>query len=176
MTQLAHGQEDSAAAKAAALDVAAVSLNFGGVQALDTVSFSVLPRSKCALIGPNGAGKTTLFNCINGLVQPQSGSIRLNGEELTRIKPHEVFPKGITRTFQGIALVRDMSVLENVMTGAAMGLRRGVVMSGLAIPSFSSMPSVCSAVTLPVPTSPTSASGFSLASSSRVCLSVSATL
>lgn len=137
MRQVAHKRLESAAVKAAGLDVASVSLNFGGVQALDTVSFAVAPRSKCALIGPNGAGKTTLFNCINGLVKPQSGSIRLNGEELTRIKPHEVFPKGISRTFQGIALVRDMSVLENVMTGTAMDQRRGVVMSGLAIPSFS---------------------------------------
>lgn len=137
MIQVAARRQESVAVKAATLDVAAVSLSFGGVQALEDVSFTVAPRSKCALIGPNGAGKTTLFNCINGLVRPQSGSIRLNGEELTRVRPHEVFSKGISRTFQGIALVRDMSVLENVMTGAAMPQRRGIVASALAIPSCS---------------------------------------
>jgi branched-chain amino acid transport system ATP-binding protein len=95
-----------------------VGVRFGGVVALDELSFSVEPGNICALIGPNGAGKTTLFNVLSRLYQPQTGSVRFNGTDLLHTPAHKIARLGVARTFQNVALFPALTVLENVMTGA----------------------------------------------------------
>src|SRR5205807_3981709 len=90
---------------------------FGGVVALDRVSFDVPAGSIVGLIGPNGAGKTTLFNCVTRLYQPQQGDILFRGESLLRLRAHEVALRGVTRTFQNLSLFGNMTVLDNVLVG-----------------------------------------------------------
>ena len=102
----------------ALLAVRDVTLRFGGIVALDGVSFDVQPGQISGLIGPNGAGKTTAFNVITRLYKPDSGSVELDGESLLREPAHRIVHKGIARTFQNIQLFRTMSVLENVLIGA----------------------------------------------------------
>jgi branched-chain amino acid transport system ATP-binding protein len=99
------------------LAVRNVSLRFGGVVALDAVSFDILAGQIVGLIGPNGAGKTSLFNAIGRLYQPDSGRIVFDGHDLLRLRMHEVVGLGITRTFQNVALFSSMSVLDNVLVG-----------------------------------------------------------
>jgi len=99
------------------LQVDGVNLRFGGVTALDDVSFDIAPGQIVGLIGPNGAGKTSLFNCISRLYQPSSGSIRFEHNQLLKLKPHHVIRLGIARTFQNVALFSRMSVLDNVLVG-----------------------------------------------------------
>jgi len=101
----------------ALLDLSGLNLAFAGNTVLDDVDFSVPAGQVVSLIGPNGAGKTSLFNCITGFYKPQSGSIRFDGRELLRCKPHAVTAAGIARTFQNLRLFREMTVLENVMSG-----------------------------------------------------------
>jgi branched-chain amino acid transport system ATP-binding protein len=101
----------------ALLDVRELSVRFGGVVALDRVSFSVDAGEVVALIGPNGAGKTTLFNVITRVYRPSSGSVLLDGEPVSRLPSHHVIRHGLARTFQNVALFRSMSVLENVIVG-----------------------------------------------------------
>lgn len=91
---------------------------FGGLVALNDVSFEVPRQQLLGLIGPNGAGKTTLFNLLVGLYAPTSGRIFLEGQDITGWKPHRVARLGMTKTFQNIALFPEMTVLENVLTGA----------------------------------------------------------
>jgi branched-chain amino acid transport system ATP-binding protein len=102
----------------ALLDVRDIEVRFGGVIALDGLSFSVEPGQICALIGPNGAGKTTLFNCVSRLYQPHSGSITFDGGDLLAMPPHRIAKVGVARTFQNLALFPALTVLENVMVGA----------------------------------------------------------
>src|ERR1700682_1017336 len=104
------------------LSVREVSLRFGGVAALDGVSFDTPTGKIVGLIGPNGAGKTSLFNCISRLYFPSAGSIQLDGRELLRVRQHEVISLGIARTFQNVALFARMSVLDNVLVGDHAGL------------------------------------------------------
>jgi branched-chain amino acid transport system ATP-binding protein len=92
-------------------------LRFGGVAALDHVSFDIAAGQIVGLIGPNGAGKTSLFNCISRLYHPTGGSIRFDQDEVLRLKPHQVIRLGITRTFQNVALFGRMNVLDNVLVG-----------------------------------------------------------
>ncbi len=101
----------------ALLDVTNLSKSFGGVKALDGVSFTVAPGEIVGLIGPNGAGKTTCFNLINGLMPPTAGSVSLAGEDLTGLPPYRRAGRGLARTFQNIQLFGGMTVLENVLTG-----------------------------------------------------------
>ena len=105
------------AMKPARLDVEGLSLSFGGLRAINDVTFSVEPGSITALIGPNGAGKTSMFNCISGFYKPQQGSIRFDGEDVTRTHPPERAKMGFARTFQNIALFRGMTVLDNIKLG-----------------------------------------------------------
>jgi branched-chain amino acid transport system ATP-binding protein len=100
------------------LEVAGLTVRFGGVTALHEVELTVADGTVCGLIGPNGAGKTTLFNCVSRLAEPVAGSIRFDGTELLQRKPHEIAALGIARTFQHLALVPALSVRENVMLGA----------------------------------------------------------
>jgi branched-chain amino acid transport system ATP-binding protein len=108
------------------LSVRDVTLRFGGIVALDGVSFDVSRGVVSGLIGPNGAGKTTAFNVITRLYAPDSGEVELDGESLLRTPPHGVVRRGIARTFQNINLFRTMTVLENVLVGGhALGRRTG---------------------------------------------------
>ncbi|MBU0994643.1 MAG: ABC transporter ATP-binding protein [Proteobacteria bacterium] len=103
------------------LEVNSLTMDFGGLRAIDQLNLRVMPSEIVALIGPNGAGKTTFFNCITGIYTPSAGDIFLsvNGrrERLNGLKPNRVTQKGIARTFQNIRLFQNMTVLENVMIG-----------------------------------------------------------
>jgi branched-chain amino acid transport system ATP-binding protein len=103
---------------AALLAVKDVTLRFGGIVALDGVSFEVGQGQISGLIGPNGAGKTTAFNVITRLYKPDAGDVTFEGASLLRRAPHKIVSSGIARTFQNIQLFRTMSVLENVLVGA----------------------------------------------------------
>jgi branched-chain amino acid transport system ATP-binding protein len=102
----------------ALLSVENVTRRFGGILALDDVSFDVRRGEVVGLIGPNGAGKTTAFNIITRLYTPDSGRVVLDGEDLLRHAPHEVIGRGVARTFQNVELFSGMTVLENVLVGA----------------------------------------------------------
>ena len=113
------------------LDIHGVTMDFGGLRAVDHVDLDVGDGEIAALIGPNGAGKTTLFNCITGLHKPTTGDIRINppgrGEErLNGLKANKVTERGLARTFQNIRLFQNMTVLENVMIGRHCRLKAGV--------------------------------------------------
>ncbi|MBL4890532.1 MAG: ABC transporter ATP-binding protein [Rhizobiaceae bacterium] len=97
------------------IEVVEVSKHFGGVRAVDNTSLSIAKGSITGLIGPNGAGKTTLFNIIAGLYAPTSGHIFLDGEDVSGLKPHELFAKGLLRTFQIAHEFSTMTVRENLM-------------------------------------------------------------
>lgn len=98
------------------LELRKISKNFGGLRALHNISFTVNSGDILSVIGPNGAGKTTLFNLVTGAFPPTEGSIFFQKEEITGKKPHQVFRKGIGRTFQTRALFENMSVMSNLMT------------------------------------------------------------
>jgi branched-chain amino acid transport system ATP-binding protein len=102
----------------ALLEVDGIRVQFGGVTALDGLSFSIDEGQICALIGPNGAGKTTLFNVISRLYEPTAGTATFAGTDLLSLAPHRIAEVGIARTFQNLALVQGLSVLDNVMVGA----------------------------------------------------------
>ena len=102
----------------ALLSVHHLTRRFGGVIALDDVSFDVPQGQILGLIGPNGAGKTTAFNVITRLYKPDSGQVLYDGEDLLKVAPYDVVHRGIARTFQNIALFSQMTVLENVLVGA----------------------------------------------------------
>ena len=99
------------------LEVRNVTMQFGGVTAIDDLSFKVERGEIYGLIGPNGAGKTTIFNIVTGNYFPTAGSIVFDGEDITGTKPNKVVYKGIARTFQNIRLFKSMSVLENILIG-----------------------------------------------------------
>ena len=115
----------------ARLEVSALSLRFGGVTALRDVSFAVADKALVAIIGPNGAGKTSLLNCISGLCRPQSGRVALDGEDLTRLSPHQRARSGLSRTFQNLGLFKGMTVLENLMVGRHLHEKTGLLGGGL---------------------------------------------
>jgi branched-chain amino acid transport system ATP-binding protein len=99
------------------LEVDDVTLRFGGVVALDGISFDIHEGEILGLIGPNGAGKTTTFNVMTGVYRPTAGAVRFRGQRVTGRKPHQISQMGISRTFQNIRLFPEMSALENVMVG-----------------------------------------------------------
>jgi len=103
--------------KSKILTITGISKRFGGLQALDSINVEVTNNTVHGIIGPNGAGKTTLFNVITGLVKPDTGTLTLEGQRLPFIKPHQLVPLGIARTFQNIRLFKEMSVLDNVLIG-----------------------------------------------------------
>jgi branched-chain amino acid transport system ATP-binding protein len=105
------------------LSVENVSLAFGGVKALQGVSFDVREHEVRAIIGPNGAGKSSMLNVLNGVYHPQQGKIRFKNLEFADMDPHEAASLGIARTFQNIALFKGMSVLDNIMTGRNLKMR-----------------------------------------------------
>ena len=109
------------------LELDDVTLRFGGVTALDGVSFHISEGEILGLIGPNGAGKTTAFNVMTGVYRPTSGHVRLDGEPLGKLKRFEITKLGIARTFQNIRLFPEMTAVENVMVGADARHRTSVV-------------------------------------------------
>jgi branched-chain amino acid transport system ATP-binding protein len=112
-----------------------LSIAFGGVRAVDAVSFSVEPGTIFSIIGPNGAGKTTVFNLISGLYQPHLGSVRLAGEDVTGFRPDRLARRGLSRTFQNLQIFQQMTALENVMVGHHRHERANVLADLLRLPS-----------------------------------------
>jgi branched-chain amino acid transport system ATP-binding protein len=108
------------------LSVEGVSLSFGGVTAINDVSFDVRKGEIRAIIGPNGAGKTSMLNVINGFYHPQQGRITFKGETRSRMRPYEAAQGGIARTFQNVALFRGMTALDNIMAGRALKMKTGL--------------------------------------------------
>ncbi|MFO7912408.1 MAG: ABC transporter ATP-binding protein [Desulfotignum sp.] len=122
------------------LDVKNLTMNFGGLKALDDVSITIEKGQIAALIGPNGAGKTTFFNCITGIYEPTQGAVEIAppGKEvqsLRGLKPNYVTERGIARTFQNIRLFHGMTVLENVLIGRHCRLSSGIIKAMLQPPS-----------------------------------------
>jgi branched-chain amino acid transport system ATP-binding protein len=113
------------------LQVDDIHISFGGLRALQGVSFGVQAGEIVALIGPNGAGKTTLLNAISGVYHPSQGRILWNGQDRTFLPPNRIATLGIARTFQNVALFRGMNVLENIMVGRHCHMRAGVLRAGL---------------------------------------------
>ncbi len=109
------------------LAVDELSKHFGGVKAVNGVSFTLKEGEILALIGPNGAGKTTCFNLINGLIPPTAGRLTLAGRDITHLPPYRRASLGLARTFQNIQLFGGMSVLENVMAGMHLGQEVGTI-------------------------------------------------
>jgi branched-chain amino acid transport system ATP-binding protein len=99
------------------LEVKDLNINFGGIKALNGVSFYVGENQLFGLIGPNGAGKTTVLNIINGVYQPSSGNIFLDEKDIVGLKPHQIAERGVARTFQNIELFKNISVIDNLMLG-----------------------------------------------------------
>ena len=118
------------------LDVTNLSIHFGGVKAVQDVSFSIDAGIVYAVIGPNGAGKTTLFNLITGVYKPTHGEIRLDGESIGGKSPDELARRGVARTFQNLQICMNMSAIENVMVGAHLRLDRNLVKAALRLPSI----------------------------------------
>ncbi len=110
-------------------------IDFGGVRAVDDVSFAVEPGEIFAIIGPNGAGKTTLFNLISGLYTPLRGKVRLGGEDVTHVPAHKLAALGLSRTFQNLQVFFRMSAVENVMVGRHLHENRNVLAHLLRLPS-----------------------------------------
>src|SRR5437899_7591185 len=107
--------------------VQGVSLAFGGVKALTDVSFDIRKGEIRAIIGPNGAGKTSMLNVINGFYHPQQGRITFKGRTRAKMRPYEAARGGIARTFQNVALFRGMTVLDNLIAGRTLKMRRGML-------------------------------------------------
>jgi branched-chain amino acid transport system ATP-binding protein len=118
----------------AALEVESVSVRFGGLTALDDVSFEARSGEVVGVIGPNGAGKTTLFNCICGFVAPDAGHIRWQGDALDSVRPQQLTGRGIARTLQGLGLFEGLTAVENVMAGAQRHARTGLVSALFGLP------------------------------------------
>jgi branched-chain amino acid transport system ATP-binding protein len=117
------------------LAVEDITVRFGGIVALDGVSFTAGDGQIVGLIGPNGAGKTTLFNVLSRLYRPISGDVRFNGRSLLDLAPHEIGAAGIGRTFQNLALFKSMTVLDNVIVGAHAVAESDFLGNALRLPS-----------------------------------------
>ncbi len=115
------------------LEVRNISLSFGGVKALSDISFDLREHEIRAIIGPNGAGKSSMLNCINGVYQPQQGSITFRGKTFGHMNSRQVAEMGVARTFQNLALFKGMSVLDNIMTGRNLRMKRNLLWQALRI-------------------------------------------
>jgi branched-chain amino acid transport system ATP-binding protein len=118
------------------LEIQDVTMAFGGLIALKSVTMDVAAGEIRGLIGPNGAGKSTLFNVLSGLNRPRRGRVLFQGEDLLVLRPHQVAARGIARTFQAAHLFRGMTVLENVMTGLHDRTRGGILGAALSLPAM----------------------------------------
>ena len=118
------------------LEVKDLSIHFGGVKAVQNVSFTIDAGIVYAVIGPNGAGKTTLFNLITGIYTPTTGTILLDGESIAGKSPDELARRGVARTFQNLQICMNMSAIENVMVGAHLRLDRNLIKAALRCPAL----------------------------------------
>jgi branched-chain amino acid transport system ATP-binding protein len=126
--------DDEIVARDGAFAARSLTVRFGGITALDAVSFDLAGGEVLGVIGPNGAGKTTLFNVICGFVRPQSGTLEWDGRTLTKVGANRLARLGIARTLQGVGLFPGLTVLENVMVGAQRFRRAGVASALLGLP------------------------------------------
>ena len=113
------------------MEIENITLRFGGVTAIEDISFDILEGEIRAIIGPNGAGKSSMLNVINGFYHPQDGRILYKGVERKPLKPYEIAHQGIARTFQNIALFKGMSTLDNIMTGRLTHMKSSMVSQAL---------------------------------------------
>ncbi|MEV6137719.1 ABC transporter ATP-binding protein [Nocardia sp. NPDC051990] len=118
------------------LDVKDMAVSFGGVRAVDGLTFSVREGEVLAVIGPNGAGKTSAFNCITGFYKPSAGSVTFAGTDITGKRPAVIAASGIARTFQNLRLFGDMSVLDNVRAGMHVRIRQNFLDAILHTPRY----------------------------------------
>lgn len=132
---MARDRSGAPSRSAALLEVQGVTLRFGGVVALDGVSFDVAQGQICGLIGPNGAGKTSLFNCLSRLYACELGEIRFAGRSLSQLPRHRMAGLGIGRTFQNLALFRSMTARQNILMGTQCRRRTGFLAHALRLPS-----------------------------------------
>jgi branched-chain amino acid transport system ATP-binding protein len=137
MNTVAHTAEAAPVASTTQplLKVRDVVVHFGGIVALDGVSFELAPGQLLGLIGPNGAGKTTLFNCLSRLYTPVSGDIMIEGRSILKVPPHRIVDIGISRTFQNLALFASMSVLDNIKVGAHRQSRGNFLADAIGLPA-----------------------------------------
>jgi branched-chain amino acid transport system ATP-binding protein len=115
----------------ATLEIEDLSVDFGGLRAVDELSLACAEGTITALIGPNGAGKTTVLNALGGFVRPSAGQITLNGLDVRGLAPHDIARRGVARTFQFVELVRPMTVLDNLMLGRHLHMRAGLTAGAL---------------------------------------------
>jgi branched-chain amino acid transport system ATP-binding protein len=118
------------------LEIRGLKKNFGGIQALDGVDYTVERGSIVSVIGPNGAGKTSFFNVISGLFAPDDGTIRFKGEDIAGLAPNQITDRGLARTFQNVKLFPNLTVLENVMVGRHCRTRSGAWDAILQTPRY----------------------------------------
>ena len=118
------------------LEVNAISKYFGGIRAIEEISFQTKNKTILSIIGPNGAGKTTLFNCLTGFMRPTKGSIVFSGKKISGLSADKINRMGIARTFQNIRLFKDMTVLENVMVAQHTKIRSGFFSAIMHSPLF----------------------------------------
>jgi branched-chain amino acid transport system ATP-binding protein len=136
MSAAGHAAEAAPAVAAAQplLKICDVVVGFGGIMALDRVSFDLTAGQLLGLIGPNGAGKTTLFNCLSRLYTPAAGAILIEGRSILKIPPHGIVDIGVSRTFQNLALFGSMSVLDNIKVGAHRQSRGNFLIDAISLP------------------------------------------
>jgi branched-chain amino acid transport system ATP-binding protein len=108
------------------LEIAGVSKRFGGLEALSGIDLRVMPGEICSVIGPNGAGKTTLFNLMSCLLEPSTGALTFNGENITGLAAHKLARRGMARTFQNLAVFKHETVIDNILTGMHSTLSTGI--------------------------------------------------
>jgi branched-chain amino acid transport system ATP-binding protein len=125
------------------LQVKQLSISFGGVKAVQEVSFSVAKGNVHAVIGPNGAGKTTLFNLLSGVYVPTSGQILFQGENVAGLSPDQLARRGMSRTFQNLQVCMNMGAVENVMVGAHLKLNQGLFAAMCRLPSLRRRDAAC---------------------------------
>ncbi|SDS13388.1 ABC transporter ATP-binding protein [Microterricola viridarii] len=125
------------------LRVSGLAVQFGGIRAVDGLSFDVHECEIVSVIGPNGAGKTSAFNCITGFYRPTGGTVLFGGDDITRIRPSTITKRGMSRTFQNLRLFRDMSVLDNVKTAMHSRLRENVFDQLLHTPRYKRAEAQC---------------------------------
>ncbi|OGP70625.1 MAG: hypothetical protein A2W09_08640 [Deltaproteobacteria bacterium RBG_16_50_11] len=115
------------------LRIQGLSVSFGGLTAVNNIDLELVQGECRGMIGPNGAGKSTIFNVITGITKKSQGNIHFQGQELTRLKPHQIALKGVGRTFQKVELFPHFTVRENIMVGMHVHLKAGVLASGLKV-------------------------------------------
>ena len=133
-SEKAPAARDTAAAAPALIEARDLSISFGGIKAVDGVSFAVPKGEIFAIVGPNGAGKSTIFNLISRIYQPTSGQLIFEGEDITNVAPHTVARRGIARTFQNIELFEHATVLDNLLIGRHCRARPNILAEMLFTP------------------------------------------